>query len=246
MNRQKTLIAVVFFLLTGATAGLILHASANQRLGDPGVRTRPLPDSRNLQVVLPEHVPGYTSFVTNQADIVVTSLPDDTSFGKCLYTAKDGFQTCANVVLMGTDRSSIHKPQVCLTAQGWKIDDSASKVETIRMTRPFAYDLPVMRLTGTVQVQENGQDRTVRGVYVYWFVDGTKLTAEHWQRMWWMARDLLQTGVLDRFAYVAYLSFCEPGQEDATFQRMKTIITDTVPEFQLVPRNPGAAAAIRP
>jgi hypothetical protein len=203
------------------------------------VRTRPLPGSHNLQVVLPDQVPGYTcQIVATQVDMVIHALPDDTSFGTCVYSAKDGFWSRANVVLMGTDRSSIHKPQICLTSQGWKIDEAATRVETIRMTRPFAYDLPVMRLTGTVQVQANGGAKTLRGLYVYWYVDGDQFTAENSQINWWMARDMLLTGVLDRFSYIAYLSYCEPGQEEATFARMEKVIADTVPEFQLVPK-PG-------
>jgi hypothetical protein len=243
MNRQRTLIAAVFLLLTGGTAGLILHASTHQKLGEPGVLTRSLPGTRNLQVVLPDQVPGYScQMVATQADIVVRSLPDDTSFGTCVYTTKEGFQSRANVVLMGTDRSSIHKPQVCLTSQGWKIDDSAAKVEKIRMKKPFSYELPVMHLTATCQIQAEGQIKTLRGVYVYWYVDDGKFTAINSQMMLWIARDMLLTGVLDRFSYIAYFSICEPGQEEQTFDRMKSLIADTVPQFQLVPKAGGTTA----
>ena len=243
MNRQKTILTVIYLLLTGATAGLIMHASANQKLGAPGVRTEPLPGTHNLRVILPQNVPGYAFQVTTQAQIVIVSLPDDTSFGSALYTAKDGFRSNVNVVLMGTDRSSIHKPQTCLTAQGWKIDESASKVEKIAMQRPFPYELPVMRLTGSFQALVDGQEKNLTGVYVYWFADSRHLTAEHLQRMWLMARDLLLTGELDRFCYISYFSYCEPGQEDATFARMKELIQATVPEFQLVPKAGEMTAA---
>jgi len=239
MNRQKILITAVFLLLTVATAGLIAHAGSHQKLGQPGVLTKSLPGTRNLQVVLPEHVPGYAAQVSTQADIVVVSLPDDTSFGRCLYTARDGFQSLANVVLMGTDRSSIHKPQVCLTAQGWKIEDAATRVEIIHMQKPYPYQLPVMTLKATQQIESGGQTKTVSGVYVYWYVDGGKFTAENAQLMWWMARDILLTGVLDRFSYIAYFAECEPGQEAATFDRIKNLITATVPEFKLVPKPGG-------
>jgi hypothetical protein len=240
MNNQKILITVVFLLLIGATTGLILHAQANQRLGDPGVRTQPQPATGNLQVILPTNLPGYTAEVTTQAEIVVLALPRDTSFGRCIYRAPDGFQTTANVVLMGTDRTSIHKPEVCLTGQGWVIDDAASKVENIHMRQPFPYDLPVMRLTATLNTDSGGQHRVYRGTYVYWFVDATKMTPKQWQIMSWMARDILFTGVLDRFSYISYFSACVPGQEDETFARMKKVIVESVPQFQLVPKN-GAA-----
>jgi hypothetical protein len=50
-----------------------------------------------------------------------------------------------------------------------------------------------------------------------------------------MARDVLFTGELDRWAYITFFSVCAPGQEDATFERMKKLIAAAVPEFQLVP-----------
>jgi hypothetical protein len=55
--------------------------------------------------------------------------------------------------------------------------------------------------------------------------------------MWWLARDLLRTGVLQRWAYVSYFSFCAPGQEDAAFERMSKLIAASVPEYQLPPGN---------
>jgi hypothetical protein len=236
MNRQKTILAIVYLLLTGVAAGFILHASANQKLGEPGVRTKPLPGSHNLEVILPQSAPGYAFQATTQAEIVVVSLPDDTSFGSGTYTSKDGFHASVNVVLMGTDRSSIHKPQVCLTAQGWKIDESASRVEQVRIPKPSPYDLPVMRLTGSKQFEVEGGAKTFSCVYAYWYVDNSHLTAKNLQLMLLMAKDLLLTGVLDRFSYISYFSICEPGQEDATFARMKDLMAATVPDFQLVPK----------
>jgi len=41
--------------------------------------------------------------------------------------------------------------------------------------------------------------------------------------------------VLQRWAYVSYFTACLPGQEDATFARMKALITASVPEIQLPP-----------
>jgi hypothetical protein len=46
---------------------------------------------------------------------------------------------------------------------------------------------------------------------------------------------------LDRWAYISYFSVCEPGQEDAAFERMKKLIAISVPEFQLVPNSKTAA-----
>jgi hypothetical protein len=141
------------------------------------------------------------------------------------------------VVLMGSDRSSIHRPEICMTGQGWAIDNTHPAVETIRLERPLAYDLPVNRLLATKQVADaDGKVQNVRGIYVFWFVDGGHLTANPNQWMlWWMPRDLLLHGVLERWAYISVFSPCLPGQEDATYERMKKLIASAVPEFQLVP-----------
>ncbi len=243
MNRQKISMLAVFLALLAVTSSLLLRARSNQRLGEPGVRTQPLPGTQNLKVVLPEAVPGYSGVISDQPETVLNALPLDTSFGHCVYTDTNHFQTVANVVLMGLDRTSIHKPQVCLTAQGWVIADASSKVEILPMTRPFPYQLPVMHLEASLHTEVHGKPTVLSGVYVYWFVDGNKLTAHHWQRMWWMARDVLMTGVLDRFAYVSFFAICEPGQETATYERMKNVIMATVPEFQLVPRTNGTLTA---
>jgi hypothetical protein len=236
MNRQKIILFIAVLALIGAAAGLLAHAKASQFLGAPGVKTRPLPGSQNLEVLLPPELPGYKSEALPQAEIVTNQLPPDTSYGQRIYTGDDGFQALANVVLMGSSRSSIHKPQICLTGQGWNINDAVSCVKQVPLAKPLAYDLPVMRLIASRQGQLNGQKITEQGVYVYWFVDEDRYTPFHTQRYLWTAQDVLLKSQLDRWAYIAFFSVCAPGQEDATFERMKKLIAAAVPEFQLVPK----------
>jgi len=101
--------------------------------------------------------------------------------------------------------------------------------------RPVPYDLPVMRLDASRPAQLHGQAVTEKGIYVYWFVDADRFTAQHSRRLWWMAQDMVLKNELDRWAYVALFSVCLPGQEQATFDRMKQLISAAVPEFQLAP-----------
>jgi hypothetical protein len=132
---------------------------------------------------------------------------------------------------MGTDRTSIHQPQYCLTGQGWTIDRTDRL--TIPIDRPVKYDLEVLRLTASYpERRPDGTVRIWRGVYVYWFVADGQLTADHTQRMWWMARDLLLRGVLQRWAYVSYFTICAPGQEGAAYAAIEKMIQASVPEFQ--------------
>ena len=234
MNKQQWIIVILALGLMGGTAGLLTRMHAKQRLGRPGVKTSEIPDSQRLQVELPKLVLDYTSRAIEPDKTTLGWLPQDTSFGQRVYRALDGFETAINVVLMGRDRTSLHKTEFCLQGQGWVIDRNATKEATVRMDRPFAYDLPVTKFIATKEVSVNGQTVTIRSVYVLWFVaDNDEYTARHWQRMWWMAENLLRTGVLQRWAYVSCFAVCAPGQEEATFGRMKQLLAAAVPEFQL-------------
>ncbi len=242
MNPQKWILAVVAIALTAASAGVLIRLKSHQRLGAPGVKTVALPDGRIARVELPERVLDYESkFILPEA-IVTNILPRDTSYGQRLYTAPDGFWIQISVVLMGSDRTSLHKPEFCLRGAGWQIDSSEEL--TVPMTRPHPYDLPVIRKLVTKQVEINGQPTTARGIYVYWFVADHALSgdANGAQRMWWMARNLLTTGVLQRWAYVTCFAVCPPGQEEAAFERMNKFMAAAVPEFQLA----AGPAAARP
>ena len=136
MNRFKPILFVLVLALIGGAAGVLAHAKSNQRLGAPGVKTGPLAGSYNLEVLLPSDVPGFQSVAVPISEVVTNMLPFDTSFGQRRYRADDGFYTLVNVVLMGSSRASIHKPQVCLTAQGWTINDELSHEDRVHLDRP--------------------------------------------------------------------------------------------------------------
>lgn len=237
MNRPQLILAALVLLLMGATASVLAHLKAHQKLGAPGVKTEPMADSKNLEILLPPTLPGYSSEILTNSETQLLKLPPDTSFRVRAYKGDDGFWAEVSVVLMGSDRSSIHKPQICMTGQGWTLDDAASGVENIPMDRPFPYELPVNKLIFTKQIPAaNGGTQTARGIYVYWFVDQDRFTPNEWLRQaWWVPRDLLLNGVLERWAYISYFSACSPGQEQPTFERMKKFIAESVPEYQLVP-----------
>lgn len=247
MKKRPLLILFTTLALMGVTAGVLTRVGKSHKLGRPGVKTSPLPGSRNLQIYLPEKVLDYKSEPMPIAAIVTNTLPRDTSIGQRFYKSPEGLQLLMNVVLMGSDRTSIHKPQICLTGWGWKI--TRTEPFELPMTRPHPYRLPVMKLTATRRVTKaDGRDAELRGVYVYWFVSADRITAEHGQRMWWMAKELLQTGVLERWAYVAVFGVCEPGKEDAVYERMTRFIQDATPQFQLVagPAESGGGASAAP
>jgi hypothetical protein len=247
MNKQKWIVLVAALVLMGGAAGLLKRLQASQSLGRPAVKTSPIAGSPRLLVQLPYDVPGYSSEPVEQDKLTLETLPQDTSFGGRRYTAPDGFRTQVSVVLMGSDRTSIHKTEFCMEGSGWLINRALSSAVNIHMDRPCSYDLPAMKYVTSREVEIEGRKTQLSGIYVAWFVaDNDELTADHWQRMWWLARDMLRTGVLQRWALVNYFSVCAPGQEEATFERMKKLIAATVPEFQLVPRAKGTAMTSLP
>ena len=125
-----------------------------------------------------------------------------------------------------------------MPGQGWTIDHSLSSVEQVQVGQPVAYDLPINKIISTKVVQDReGQPQTLRGIFIYWYVDAAHYTDKAWKwKAWWIPRDLVLNGVLERWAYVSYFSPCLPGQEAATVERMKKLIALSVPEFQLVPK----------
>ena len=100
------------------------------------------------EVASGEAVDALHCMVRQQEDALqaIEALPKDTSFGRKMYWEKESktrFQLSA--VVMKTDRTSMHRPQICSAAQGWKIE----KTETIDipMASPHPYTLSATCLT---------------------------------------------------------------------------------------------------
>lgn len=239
MSRLQKIIGGALIAIMALAAVFLSHQKAHEQMGKPGIKNLPIPGKISCDLILPANLPGYTSeILTNIEKSLGDFLPADTSFQVRDYRAADGFSVELSVVLMGSDRTSIHRPEYCLPGQGWEIDNELTSVQKISMNSPFPYELPVNRLISTKVVEvAGGKSLTARGIYVYWFVDGTHYTEKAWKwKVWYIPHDLILKGVLERWAYVSLFSSCFPGQEEATFDRMKKVITTAVPQFQLVPR----------
>jgi len=239
LNRKDISLTIVTLALIAGTAGLLQFLQSGRTLGKPGVKVVPaavFTDEGKLigtnAIAMPAlGWPWDTKFYP-VTKIEHDFLPKDTTYGRQQYLrATDGFSAAISAVLMGTDRTSIHKPQFCLTGQGWTI--LKTETDTIPVQKPHPYSLNVMKLTTLIEVGPEGNKTRVSGVYVYWFVADGQLTPHHGERMWWMARDLLTKGTLQRWAYVTYFTTCHPGQEDEAYAKLKDFIAQTVPQIQL-------------
>lgn len=235
MKQQNWILLAVTLALMVVTAGALAWLRANQKLGQPGIKAEPIPGSVVMKIRLPERVLDFDSTNVPEPQIVLGYLPPDTSYAERCYFNTNGTPIFATVVLMGADRTSIHKPDYCLPGQGWIIREKS--VVNIPVEGPPGYQMPVAKwVVGNTVQTADGQKQPVSGLYVFWLVADGEQTPDNYQRMWWMTRDLLRTGILQRWAYVSYFTLCLPGQEEATFDRMKDLIAHSVSDYQYPPK----------
>lgn len=71
-------------------------------------------------VAFPE-IAGYAAEELGVGEAELTVLPPDTAIEKRLYTGPGGDWFQVNVVIGGTSKSSIHRPELCLPSQGFQM-----------------------------------------------------------------------------------------------------------------------------
>ena len=147
-------------------------------------------------------------------------LPADTGLVRKQYVrpSPPHLPLTASIVLSGDDRTSIHRPQVCMVAAGYDIENE--QVVAIDMG-PGVPPLEVTVLD-MVHPADEANPVPVHIFYAYWFVGKGRVTPSHVQRMIWMAYDRIVHGVSHRWAYVAVSGVRDPSstyhfQEIANF-----------------------------
>ena len=237
MKQSKWLVLAVALCMTAATGGYLAHQ--HMRLGAPGVKVGPglLYDetghvAARQSVLLPEIIPGFRSKNLPVTRVELGALPKDTTFGRKMYS-NGHLNVQTSVVLMGSDRTSIHQPQYCLDAQGWRIEKTDPVL--LQMEHPSPYQMSVLKLTASREEKDKfNQPIQWKGIYVYWFVSGDRITSNQGARLWSIAKTVLEKGELERWAYISYFATCLPGQEEATFEQLERFIQASAPEFQTV------------
>lgn len=139
-------------------------------------------------------------------------LPADTGLVRKYYHRpgeREGIH--ATIVLSGNDRSSIHRPEVCMTAAGNEIMEE----RTIRVPVPGQDDLLQIRVLDMSKQfsSTDGKPVTSDTYFAYWFVGKGRETASHCQRMIWMALDRMLHGISHRWAYIALSGPRVPGSD---------------------------------
>ena len=224
---KNLLMLILVSGLVGGVGGFLSYWKSHQQMGKPGVQLVKESSEKLPPVKLPDWVLDLVGEDLEVTVVEKEALPPDTTITKRRYKNADGFYIDIMVVLMGLDRTSIHKPQYCLTGAGFQIKET--EPVTIPIAHPEEYELPAMRLKSSKLFK--GVEYS--GLLYYWFVDEHHVTEEHHQRMWLMAKDLFTKGQMQRWAYVTDSSYSVPGNEEPTYKKMREFIKAAIPEFQM-------------
>lgn len=168
---------------------------------------------------LPDKVGNYLGFDTEIDPRERFILPGDTEFAKKRYEGFDLPEITTEIVLTGAQRQSIHRPQVCLVGQGWKIQ----KEEPLLVALADGGAQKVRKLT-LVRVQNGVQ---IEGYFIYWFVGRDKTTDDHVERIILTSWDRIVHRVNHRWAYVIVSSIL-PTQAKVTAVKRQKALSDLV------------------
>jgi hypothetical protein len=174
------------------------------------------------------------------------TLPSDTEIVRMVYHTpglrqQDRHLLTMSIVLSGSERRSIHRPEVCLSGQGWTVVEAKNLNISIDTEGEItARDLLIEKSI----TLDTGERRKLRAHYVYWFVGSKVTTPSHWTRIWLSARDSILRNVNHRWAYPAIMALVtdnlepsEIGQKKRnskeTLDQIAALIREVVPRFQL-------------
>jgi EpsI family protein len=161
------------------------------------------------------------------------TLPADTGYARKLYfsTADPARPVFFSIVLSGRDRTSIHRPEICLVGQGWTIESSFAR--DFALTGAMAdrrVPANVLRISQAKQGKD-GAGQRVPALFAYWFVGGDAVVATSGERLWRTATDRLLHFRADRWAYIVAQTIADDG-EAAALARLQAVVGAAAPEFQ--------------
>jgi hypothetical protein len=211
--------SAVVLLVVALAAALLLSNGGVNAAGIPGV-----------DMQLPDTIGNYLGFNSDVTTAEKTILPKDTEFAKKRYIGPALSDITCEIVLAGRYRLSIHRPELCMTAQGWNIIEQQSYSVPVQERPP--QEVRVLTLSRT----EAGHSFT--SYYVYWFVGQNKTTASHIQRYFFSAWDRMVNGINHRWAYVIVSGVLPteqvptPALKTKLLQQLLDFSKDLIPQIQ--------------
>ncbi len=162
------------------------------------------------------------------------NLPPDTGFSRKSYVnlLHPEQEVKISIVLSGKDRSSIHRPELCLVGQGWTIKDNFAHNFSVPEMKGGLLPTTVLRVEHSL-TNVDDTEVLIPVLFAYWFVGADTVVPTHGERLFQMARERLFGFNVNRWAYVFAQTICPDG-EDAGLERLQEVIALTLDQFQEV------------
>ncbi|MBL9216103.1 MAG: exosortase [Opitutaceae bacterium] len=159
-------------------------------------------------------------------------LPADTGFSRKTYVSLHDRrqQVFLSVVLSGRDRSSIHRPELCLVGQGWTIQGRGRHTFTRPEAAGAAVPATILRIEREFTTPR-GEKVKVPALFAYWFVGADRVVASNNERVWYTSVDRLRHLQAHRWAYVVAQTLAFDG-EAAALGRIQDVLSGALPAFQ--------------
>ena len=166
----------------------------------------------------------------------LAGLAPDTGFARRFYKDAHGNEMYVSIVLSGTDMAnSIHRPERCLSAQGWTVE----RADKVNIDLPGGTPLKVTKLSDERELHPDAAHTVAwRNLNYYWFVGSHDITASHWTRTFIDVKDRILHGEAQRWAYITVATSVgdnlKPDGLNAadTSRLVEGFIAQIVPRFQ--------------
>ena len=179
-------------------------------------------------------------------------LPADTGFSRKNYVSlqRPNERVFISIVLSGRDRTSIHRPEICLVGQGWTITQRATHAfawpsipsRSAQQPSPINAAVPATLLSIEREFRpKQGGKIKVPALMAYWFVGSDKIVASNTERIVDTSLDRLLHWQAHRWAYVVVQTLATDG-ETAALARMQAVLDGTLATFQLPLGLPATAS----
>lgn len=179
---------LVVMLMAGVTLTACFKGGTTKSISESGVL-----------MSLPGQLLGMTGTPMSTSEGERAILPKDTEISKMQYKGYHSDILAVQIVLAGGEKRSIHRPEICLPAQGWTIEGES--VIPVKLSN--GHEIKVMRLTASRPILlPNGNKTELMNLFYYWFVGQGTTTPYHLQRILMTNFDMLFHNTNHRWAYV--------------------------------------------
>lgn len=184
---------VVVLSLIGGTMGLTSLVGEVTSSTEPGIL-----------MTLPVRIGEWFGERQAVTELERGGLPQDTEFERKRYFNAAGEEIFCSIVMAGKDTRSIHRPEICLPAQGWSVVNG--RYEDVPLADGSLRPLRVRALKVYHPPYAGGGSLGRERLNYYWFVGKDRVTASHLERVTWNIFDRLVHSVNHRWAYITVLT----------------------------------------